>query len=402
MTKDLKKPKVLVLGAGLYPVIHFPFYKFQKGIHNLGFEVHVLTTLTHGLGNYEKNLMKKEGKDGVRYHFLDVSWLRGNSTIPLLVSRLMLFFAVIHLNSTHRFQIVHDYSSSPLFIYLGAILKRFLGVYTIHTILTSNMGYLGFLGLGKSVGLIDKCICVTRYQWHLFMQKGCPPEKLVYIPLGIDCERFFVTQNKSFLRKKRKIQEKSTVVLFLSRVLTEQKGAFTLARAIPFILKEYTNTIFIFATLGASFVYDRKHGSHKKKILEILKKHVKEVMIFEGYQNVPQMMAIADIVVLPLTTMYGTLGYPQTLLEAMASGKTIVASNIIGINEVIIGGHNGLLFRIDDHQELTRQVSVFLRNPELRKTFGERARRDVSERLNIKTSIDKVFNIYQQLLKLSN
>jgi glycosyltransferase involved in cell wall biosynthesis len=86
----------------------------------------------------------------------------------------------------------------------------------------------------------------------------------------------------------------------------------------------------------------------------------------------------------------------------MASGKTIVVSNIIGINEVIIGGHNGLLFRIDDHQELTRQVSVFLRNPELRKTFGERARRDVSERLNIKTSIDKVFNIYQQLLKLSN
>ena len=402
MTNNLQKPKVLVFGVGLDPAIHFPFYKFQKGIHNLGFEIHVLTTLDHGLGDYQKNLIKKEGKAGIRYHFLDVSWLRGNSTIHLLISRLMLFFAVIHLNSIHRFQIIHDYSSLPLFIYLGAVLKRFLGVYTIHTILTNHMGYLGVLGLGKSIRFIDKCICVTRHQWHLFMQKGCPTEKIIYTPLGVDYERFSIIQNKSSLRKKWKIHEKSVVVLFLARILTEQKGAFTLARAIPFILKENTNTIFIFATLGNSFVYDRNHDSHKNKILEILESHVNSVMFFEGMQDVPQLMALSDIVVLPLTTMHSTLGYPQTLLEAMASGKTIVASNIFGINEVIIDGHNGLLFRIDDHKELTHQISVFLKNPKIRKTFSDRARRDVRERLNIKMNIEKVFNIYQQLLRSSN
>ncbi len=398
MIMEMQQPKVLVLSTGLDPALHFPFYKFQKEINHLGFEVHVLTTLDHGIGNYQRNLLKKEGKEDVRYHFLDTSWLRGNSTIRLIASRLMLFFAVIRLNSIHRFQIIHDYSSLPLFIYVGAFLNRFFGVHAIHTILTSHKSYLGFLGFGKTWRFIDKCICVTKHQRHLFIHKGCPSEKIAYIPLGVDYERFSLPPNTSSLREKWKIQDKSAVVLFLARVLTEQKGAFTLARAVPLILKEHPNTVFVFAILGASFVYDRKHSSHKNKLLEILEKHAKAVLIFEGYQNVPQLMALADIVVFPLTTMHETLGYPQTLLEAMSSGKMIVASNLDEINEVIVNRQNGLLFSRRDYRELARQVSVFLGNLELGNTLGQRAKRDVSERLTINVNAAKVAEIYRQSL----
>ena len=355
-----KKPKILVVCVGLDPALHYPFYELQRGIHKLGYEVHVLTTLTYRLDSYHKNLMKKEGKHGVRYHFLDPGKLRGNTIVHLIFSRLMLFFAVIRLNARYNYQIVHDYSSLPLFIYLGAILKRCLRVRVVHTIVTCYIGSLGLLGLGKSSRFVDKCICVTRHQWNLFKQNGSPEEKLAYIPLGVDCERFTATPKGLFQRSDWKIPEKCAIVLFLARVLTEQKGAFILARAVPMILKEHADTVFIFATLGSP-VSDKKHSYHKLKIVQILEKHLNAVMILEGYQSVPQLMALADIVVLPLTTPHGTLGYPQTLLEAMASRKAIVASDIIGINEVINNGKNGLLFQSENQYELARQVLLLLK-----------------------------------------
>jgi glycosyltransferase involved in cell wall biosynthesis len=68
-------------------------------------------------------------------------------------------------------------------------------------------------------------------------------------------------------------------------------------------------------------------------------------------------------------------GTPNVLLEAMATGLAVVASNTGGISDLVQHGHNGLLFEHDE--ELCGAVSQLLAELELRRRLGERARRHI-------------------------
>jgi glycosyltransferase involved in cell wall biosynthesis len=80
----------------------------------------------------------------------------------------------------------------------------------------------------------------------------------------------------------------------------------------------------------------------------------------------------ADIMVRPSLTE----GLPLTVLEAMASGACVLASDIPGNAELIVSGASGLLFRPGDAGDLARQLKVLIADPVLRRRLaGEGCRR---------------------------
>lgn len=75
--------------------------------------------------------------------------------------------------------------------------------------------------------------------------------------------------------------------------------------------------------------------------------------------NVESTLAEADLFVFP--SAYE--GFPNALCEAMAVGLPVIASNCSGSNEIVENNHNGLLFNIDNTQELVKCMELLINNP---------------------------------------
>jgi glycosyltransferase involved in cell wall biosynthesis len=75
-------------------------------------------------------------------------------------------------------------------------------------------------------------------------------------------------------------------------------------------------------------------------------------------------------------------GMPRVLIEAMASGKPIIASRVGGIPHYITHGETGLLFERDDTETLAKLLRELLGDPAYRHLLGERGLRHASAHLS--------------------
>jgi glycosyltransferase involved in cell wall biosynthesis len=96
------------------------------------------------------------------------------------------------------------------------------------------------------------------------------------------------------------------------------------------------------------------------------------------------MLAKADIVVVPsVVDRAGNVdGLPNALLEALAAGRAVVASQVAGIPDVVVDGRNGLLVPQKDPAALAAALQRLVEQPGLRERLGTEARRTAVERLS--------------------
>jgi glycosyltransferase involved in cell wall biosynthesis len=100
-------------------------------------------------------------------------------------------------------------------------------------------------------------------------------------------------------------------------------------------------------------------------------------------ETVAAAFASADIVVVPsIVDSAGNVdGLPNTLLEALAAGRPVVASRVAGIPDVVEDGVNGLLVPPGDPLALAAALQRLVREPQTRERLGRAARRTAVERL---------------------
>ncbi|MGC9261297.1 MAG: glycosyltransferase family 4 protein [Phycisphaerae bacterium] len=99
--------------------------------------------------------------------------------------------------------------------------------------------------------------------------------------------------------------------------------------------------------------------------------------------------AEADVFVLP--TLSDTLGI--VLIEAMASGLPVVATDIAGVPEVVAHGSTGLLVRPGNTSELARAITELIDSPELRLKMGTAGRRKAAREFSAATNYGRLFNL---------
>jgi glycosyltransferase involved in cell wall biosynthesis len=102
-----------------------------------------------------------------------------------------------------------------------------------------------------------------------------------------------------------------------------------------------------------------------------------------------------DIFVLPSTTE----GLSNSLMEAMACGRAVIASNVGGTPELIEHGKNGLLFDNGNVADLKTQMEKLLSDAGLRHQLARAARQTIVERFSIEQSARRMGNIYQEMLE---
>jgi glycosyltransferase involved in cell wall biosynthesis len=111
--------------------------------------------------------------------------------------------------------------------------------------------------------------------------------------------------------------------------------------------------------------------------------------------DMPKFYQEASIVCLP---SYGE-GLPLTMLEAAATGRALVATDVPGCREVVREGVNGFLVPVQDADTLAFALERLLRNKDLREKFGEASHRMVKEEFSSQIVEEKLLTVYSSLLK---
>ena len=112
--------------------------------------------------------------------------------------------------------------------------------------------------------------------------------------------------------------------------------------------------------------------------------------------EVAEAMRNCTIFVLP--SRYEGLGC--VYLEAMASGKAVIACQGQGIDEIIQHGSNGWLIPVDGLEELVQGLQVLLANAELRARIGRTARQTILDKLTLSHQAESLAKIYEEAAQL--
>jgi sugar transferase (PEP-CTERM/EpsH1 system associated) len=117
-------------------------------------------------------------------------------------------------------------------------------------------------------------------------------------------------------------------------------------------------------------------------------------VLFLGRSNsVPELLNAMDAYVLPSLTE----GISNSLLEAMATGLPVVATDTGGNPEVVIGGDSGLLFPVGDYARLQEHLLALETRGEWRRQLGQRALCRVRDEFSIDSMVRKYEEVYESL-----
>ena len=99
-----------------------------------------------------------------------------------------------------------------------------------------------------------------------------------------------------------------------------------------------------------------------------------------------------DVFVLPSLNE----GISNTILEAMATGLPVIATNVGGNPELVEQDTTGYLIAAGDSQDLAHKLRFYVENPDARREHGTAARNQVLNRFSLNTMVEQYVALYDQ------
>jgi glycosyltransferase involved in cell wall biosynthesis len=138
-------------------------------------------------------------------------------------------------------------------------------------------------------------------------------------------------------------------------------------------------------------------GEHKKEIESMVREMRLHSVIVPGFRkDVVRVLAAMDVFVLPSLSE----GCPFSLLEAMAAGKTIIASNIPSIKEIVEDGKEAILIDPNKSEMLKKAILRIYSDHELRDNLSKNAKRK-ADHYNMDTCFTEIVKLYTDYKKVN-
>jgi glycosyltransferase involved in cell wall biosynthesis len=221
--------------------------------------------------------------------------------------------------------------------------------------------------------------CLTKSDAMEIMKLGCPAKKIKIIPNPVDVE-FFAPQPKF---------EEDNIVVWIGRFVPE-KGLDILIKVTREVVKYNKNVRFLLVGDGPFIT----------RVKYLIKKYnIENNILLTGAVSrwyVSRILARASVFILPSLKE----GLPKALLEAMSSGKAVVASDIPGIREVIMNGKSGILVKPYDYLGFAKAVLDLIEDREFRHKLGATARYYILKNYSWEKILKELENIYSSLTNM--
>ena len=292
------------------------------------------------------------------------------------------------------YEIVHTHTSKAGFV--GRLAAKLAGIpiiiHTVHGFAFHEESRPLTLWFYASLERIashwcDKIVTVSEFhrKWALKLGIG-NEEKVLAIPNGIPEERVVPKRSKEEIRKELNLTQE--IVILSTGRLAPQKGLEYLIKSIPILFSKVKKSFKVL------LVGEGPLKSYLENLIKTL--GIEQYVKFLGFRNdIGNLLSISDIVVLPSLRE----GLSIALLEAMAAGKPIVATNIGSNSEVIKDGVSGLLVPSKDHKALAEAVMKILLNPDLAKKLGNSARVVYQNYYTEDRMLNEYVKLYKSLYK---
>jgi glycosyltransferase involved in cell wall biosynthesis len=240
---------------------------------------------------------------------------------------------------------------------------------------------------------VAKVIALSELARDSFISVGkVKPENVVVTPNGVDTQFFNPTINVEAIRTKYDLEGKLTV-LFVGQ-LTKIKGVEHLIKAANIIINEFGRINVVFMLVGPLTFGTLEKPIDMEEMLGYIRRHnLERNILFTGplaLDEVRMLYVASDIFVLPSLAE----GDPLVVVEAMASGRPVIASRVGGIPHKIRDGWNGFLIDPANEQQLADKIKYLVDNPEERRSMGANSRKYAEEQFDWKKVAERLSSIY--------
>lgn len=209
--------------------------------------------------------------------------------------------------------------------------------------------------------------------------------KMICIPNGIGLEIPEPSKNRNDFRRKLGIGE-DTLLIGMVTLLKRQKGVDILLKACSEIKSQYHQ-------IKCVVVGDGPDAEEIKKLADTC--NLGNEVIFTGQiENIAKILPAFDIAALPSRFE----GLSVTLLEYMAAGLPIIASDIPNNREVLDDGKAGVLFPAENYNALADAVLNLSKDSVFRREIAETARRRYERNYSVQIMVSRYERLYRQLV----
>jgi glycosyltransferase involved in cell wall biosynthesis len=203
------------------------------------------------------------------------------------------------------------------------------------------------------------------FMLHVHNEK---PEKLQLIQNGVNYEKFALKRDTAAIRAQLGVEQNVFVVGFLGR-FSEEKGPDAVVEIARLVKRK--DVLFLMCGNGPLFEATKNL---------ILINEVQDFVRTPGFVQSQDLLAVADVLLLPSRLD----GRPNAVLEALASGVPVVASNVGGLPTLINHGDNGFLIPPDDYPAFAHQILELKNNKALHQRISASAQKYAREVLDQK------------------
>ncbi|MCH9038737.1 MAG: glycosyltransferase family 4 protein [Chloroflexi bacterium] len=335
---------------------------------------------------------------------------RGYRVTPILIERkiapisnLKSLWRLYRFMRRERFDAVHVHT--PIAAVVGRLAAWMAGVqviiYTAHGFYfhdrMSAKARMVVLGLEKLLGRITHMLLTQSSEdAATAVDEGiCPKERVRWIGNGVDVASFIHVGDSNGVggyERWEGLAEGDRVVGFVGRMVGE-KGIGELIDAMDMVIRDVPEAKLML--VGDTLDDDRDSGFKEVLSRKINKNGLAPRVLFTGFvDDVPKAMASMDLYVLPSHRE----GMPRTIIEAMASGKPVVATDIRGCREEVVEGVTGHLVPVNDPVALADAIKKVITRPDICREMGEAGRRRAIEHFDEGAVVDREIKVYRELM----
>lgn len=380
-------PPFIQGGAGVYG------YNLTKELAMLGHEIHVITPKV-------LECERESVEEGVFIHRIDFLnkpflaapsfWLSLRKKFPSL-ERQARGFDVVHSNELSDFSLSQKVVSSPRVITVHHLTTTILKALEVN-LLERVRNLRGEIGISPLIEPLcirraDRIVAVSQYTKQDIMNVfGIPHSRIEVIYHGVRLEDYmFPEEAKVKIRSALGINSQP-MILFVGR-LSPRKGVDILLRALPQLLGKMEVKL-VLAGSGNQRDYQQLAQSLGISDKTVFLGHVSDNTLRLLYSS-------CDLFVLPSRLE----GLGIVILEAMASGKPVVATNVGGIPELVKSGQNGILVEAGEEGKLASAIVKVLSDNSLPKTIGGNNMKKAQEHYSWEAAARKAERLYNDLIK---
>jgi glycosyltransferase involved in cell wall biosynthesis len=230
------------------------------------------------------------------------------------------------------------------------------------------------------------------------LNEGVPGRKVRTIYNGLDPARAQTHREKKEIRASLKLPDNARFVTIMANMRAHvwhpepacYKDHPTFLRAAKRVLEAVPEAAFIIA--GEGELQEQTEALARALGIE------NRTFFIGRCEDVGAVLSVSDVCILSSRAE----GFSNAILEYMAAGRPVVATDVGGAREAIVHGESGYLVSTGEDQRMAEHIVALLQDPERARSMGDYGRRIVNDKFSCLRQVQSVETLYQDLLRSRN